>query len=103
MQHLGVMMSVAAEDPEGQARLGAFAQELKELGWAASRNVRIDTRWRAGGPENHGRFAAELVALAPDVILAGTSLTVAALQQATRTAAIVIPPALLARADEVIE
>jgi hypothetical protein len=66
----------AADDPTGQARLLAFAQELAQAGWIDGRNVRIDIRWGAGDPERIRKYAAELVALAPDVILAsgGTTL-----------------------------
>ena len=79
----------AADDPEGQARLAAFVQGLQQLGWTDGRNVRIDYRWGAGDADRIRRYAAELVALAPDVILASGSSTVAPLQQATRTVPIV--------------
>ncbi len=65
MRRIGVLMSVAADDPEGQARLAAFLQGLQQLGWTDGRNVRIDTRWGAGDAERIRRYAAELVALAP--------------------------------------
>ena len=70
-------------------RLMAFAQGLQELGWTIGRNVRIDTRWGAGDAERYRRYAAELVALAPDVILANGSPALAPLQQATRSVPIV--------------
>ena len=70
MRRIGVLMSLAADDPEGQARLAAFLQGLQQLGWTDGRNVRIDTRWGAGDADRTRRYAAELVALAPDVILA---------------------------------
>ena len=70
MRRIGVLMSTAADDPEGQARLAAFVQGLQELGWSDGRNVRIDTRWGGGDADRIRRYAAELVALAPDVILA---------------------------------
>jgi putative ABC transport system substrate-binding protein len=89
MRHIGVLMSLAADDAQGQARLAAFLQGLQQLGWIDGRNVRIDTRWGAGDADRTRRYAAELVALAPDVILATGSPTVVALQQATRSAAIV--------------
>jgi putative ABC transport system substrate-binding protein len=89
MRRIGVLMSLAADDSEGQARLAAFLQGLQQLGWIDGRNVRIDTRWGAGDADRTRRYAAELVALAPDVILATGSPTVVALQQATRSAAIV--------------
>ena len=70
MRRIGVLMSLAADDPEMQARLAAFLQGLQQLGWTDGRNVRIDTRWAAGDADRIRRYAAELVALAPDVILA---------------------------------
>jgi putative tryptophan/tyrosine transport system substrate-binding protein len=70
MRRVGVLMALAADDPAGQARFVAFVQALQELGWTDGRNVRIDTRWAAGDAERFRRYAAELVALAPDVILA---------------------------------
>src|SRR5260221_13932989 len=89
MRHIGVLMSLAADDPEGQARLTAFVQGLQELGWTDGRNVRIDYRWTAGDAERARRYAAELVALAPDVILAHGGAVVPSLLQATRTGPIV--------------
>ena len=70
MRRIGVLMSLAADDPEMKARLAAFLQGLQALGWTDGRNVRIDTRSAAGDAERIRRYAAELVALAPDVILA---------------------------------
>jgi putative ABC transport system substrate-binding protein len=88
MRHIGVLVGLAADDPESQARSAAFAQGLAQLGWAEGRNVQIDTRW--ANADNIRGHAAELVALAPDVILAATgTLTVAPLLQATRTVPIV--------------
>ena len=89
MRRIGVLMSLAADDPEAQARLAAFLQGLQQLGWTDGRNVRIDYRWAAGDADRIRRYAAELVALAPDVILASGSPSVAALLQATRTVPIV--------------
>jgi ABC-type uncharacterized transport system substrate-binding protein len=89
VRRIGVLMNLAADDPEGQARLAAFLQRLQELGWIDGRNVRIDTRWTAGNNDRFRTYAAELVALAPDVILAATTPGVTALQQATRTVPIV--------------
>ena len=60
---------LAANDPEGQARIAAFLQGLQELGWSVGRNVRIDIRWSAGSADDVRKYAAELVTLAPDVIL----------------------------------
>jgi putative tryptophan/tyrosine transport system substrate-binding protein len=89
MRRIGVLMNTAVDNAEGKARLAVFVQGLKELGWTDGRNVRLDVRWGAGDDERNRRYAAELVALAPDVIVANTSPTVAALQQATRTVPIV--------------
>jgi putative ABC transport system substrate-binding protein len=86
---VGVLMQTAADDPEGQARLAAFLQGLQEANWALGGNVRIDYRWAAGDDDKFRRYAAELVALAPDVILASTNQGVRALQQQTRTIPIV--------------
>jgi len=89
VRRIGVLMTLAADDPEGQARLRAFVQGLQELGWTDGRNVRFDYRWPAGDAERIRRYAAELVALAPDVILAGGGAVVPSLLQATRTVPIV--------------
>jgi putative tryptophan/tyrosine transport system substrate-binding protein len=89
MRRIGVLMALAADDPAGQARFIAFVQALQELGWTDGRNVRIDTRWAAGDAERFRRYAAELVALAPDVILASGGTGVGALLQASRTVPIV--------------
>ena len=90
MRRIGVLMAAAADDPEYQARIAAFQQGLQQLGWTDGRNVRIDTRWATTNPDDIRRHAAELVALAPDVILAATgTATVAPLLQATRTVPIV--------------
>ncbi len=88
-RRIGVLMSLAADDPEGQARLTAFVQGLQELGWTDGRNVQIDYRWPAGDAERIRRYAAELAALAPDIILAGGGAVVPSLLQATRTIPIV--------------
>ena len=89
MQRIGVLMNTAADDPEGQARIAAFHQGLQELGWTLRRNARIDARWGAVDADSSRRYAAELVGLAPDVILASASNAIAALQQTTRTIPIV--------------
>jgi len=89
VRRIGVLMPLAADDPEGQARLAAFLQRLRELGWTDGRNVRIDTRWTAGKPDEIRNYAVEFAALAPDVILAAATPIVAALQPATRTIPIV--------------
>jgi putative ABC transport system substrate-binding protein len=88
MRRIGVLTYLAPDDAEGQARLAAFAQALKQLGWSDGDNLRIDTRWATA--DDIRRHAAELVALVPDVILAATgTATVAPLLQATRTVPIV--------------
>jgi putative ABC transport system substrate-binding protein len=89
MRRIGVLMNVGESDPQGRARLGAFVQRLVELGWSDGRNARLDIRWGAGDAERFRQYAGELVALAPDVILANASVTVAALQQVTRKVPIV--------------
>jgi putative tryptophan/tyrosine transport system substrate-binding protein len=91
MRRIGVLIPYAADDPEGQARTAAFLQGLQQLGWTEGRNVRIDYRWSAGDADRARRYAAELVALAPDVILASGTSTVGPLLQATRTVPIVFP------------
>jgi putative tryptophan/tyrosine transport system substrate-binding protein len=90
VRRVGVLTHFAADDPEGQSRIIAFEQAMRELGWAVGRNLQIDYRWAAGNPDRFSKYAAELVALAPDVVLAagGTALVVA-LQQATATVPIV--------------
>jgi putative ABC transport system substrate-binding protein len=77
------------DDPAAKVRMAAFLQALAQLGWVDGRNVRIDARWGAGDSDRIRRYAAELVALAPDVIVATATATVAPLQQATRTVPIV--------------
>jgi putative ABC transport system substrate-binding protein len=89
MRRIGVLMNVAADAPQGQARVAAFKQALQQLGWSDGRSVRFDTRWGANDVDRDRRFAAELTALAPDVILAAGTLAVAALQNVTRTLPIV--------------
>ena len=89
VRRIGVLMNFAADDAEGQVRLAAFLQGLQETGWAVGRNVRIDLRWGAANNELYRKYAAELVALAPDVILASATPSVQALQKMTRTVPIV--------------
>jgi putative tryptophan/tyrosine transport system substrate-binding protein len=89
VRRIGVLMNVAAADPQGQAQLVAFQQGLQQLGWSEGRNVRIDTRWGENDIELDRRYAAELLAFMPDVILATSTLAVAALTRVTRTSAIV--------------
>ena len=94
MRRIGVLLPYAADDREGQARLATFQQALAELGWSDGGNVRIETRWGAGDPDRYRQYAPELVALAPDVVLAVTTAKALGLQ---------VPYKLLALADEVIE
>jgi putative ABC transport system substrate-binding protein len=89
VRRVGVLMSVAEADPEAQARLAAFQQGLQQLGWIVGRNVRLDTRWGGSNAEDIRRYAAELVALTPDVILATGSVTVGPLLQTTGSVPIV--------------
>ena len=91
MRRIGVLLPAAADDAEFQARVGAFLQALALLGWTIGRNVRIDTRWATTNAAEIRRHAAELAALAPDVILAHGASTVGPLLQATRTVPIVFP------------
>jgi putative ABC transport system substrate-binding protein len=88
-RRIGVLTNLTENDPEGAARLSAFRKTLRELGWVEGRNLQIDTRWGAGDPERFRRYAAELVALAPDVILASGGSVMGPLLQATRTIPIV--------------
>jgi ABC-type uncharacterized transport system substrate-binding protein len=94
IRRIGVLMSTAAADPEGQARIAAFRQGLQKLGWTEGQNAQVDVRWAGGDADLDRRFAAELVALTPDVVLATASSTVAALQGATRTVPIVFAHAV---------
>ena len=89
MRRIGVLMTLASNDPEGQTRIGAFLQGLQQSGWSIGRNVQIETRWAAGQADAFRKHASELVALAPDVILATGSATPGPLLQATRTVPIV--------------
>jgi putative ABC transport system substrate-binding protein len=91
MRRIGVLLPAAADDAEWQAWVGAFLQALALMGWTTGRNVRIDTRWATTNAAEIRRHAAELVALAPDVILAHGGATVGPLLQATRTVPIVFP------------
>ena len=89
MQRIAVLMVMGADDPEGQARVAAFAQGLQQLGWIVGQNVQIDYRWASVNAEELRKYAAELVALKPDVILAHSSSGVASLLQTTHTVPIV--------------
>jgi putative ABC transport system substrate-binding protein len=88
-RHIGVLMNVGPEHPEGQPYIAAFRQALQQLGWTEGRNIRIDIRWGENDVDRDRKYAAELVALAPDVILAAGTLSVTALQRASRTLPIV--------------
>src|SRR5258707_6379220 len=83
MRRIGILLPSAADDSEFQARVGAFQQALALLGWTIGRNVRIDTRWAGPNAADIRRHAAELVALAPDVILAHNAAVVSPLLQMT--------------------
>jgi ABC-type uncharacterized transport system substrate-binding protein len=89
VRRIGVLIPAATDDRIFQARLGAFLQELRQLGWADGRSIRIDIRWGAGDAELIRKHAVELVALAPDVVMAFTSIAVASLRQVTRAVPIV--------------
>jgi len=89
VRRIGVLMNFAADDAEGQVRLAAFLQGLQETGWAVGRNVQIDLRWGAANNELYRKYAAELVALAPDVVLAAGGVVAQELQKASRTIPIV--------------
>jgi putative tryptophan/tyrosine transport system substrate-binding protein len=91
VRRIGVLLPNTADDPEAQARLGAFLQGLQQSGWTIGRNVRVDVRWAGADAADIRRHAAEVVALAPDVILAHANSVVGPLLQATRTVPIVFP------------
>jgi putative ABC transport system substrate-binding protein len=93
VRRIGILPPAASDDAVSQTRVGAFLQALALLGWTIGRNVRIDTRWAGANADDIRRHAAELAALAPDVILAHNASTVGALLQATRTVPIVFPVA----------
>jgi putative tryptophan/tyrosine transport system substrate-binding protein len=97
MRRIGVLMAMTADDPESTPRLTAFAQGLQQSGWTIGQNVRVDYRWGGGNADNMRKYAMELVALAPDVILAHSSTAVVPLLQASRT----IPIVFTALADPV--
>ena len=88
LRRIGLLLGTTADDSDSQVRLAVFRQSLQQLGWTDGRNLRIDYRWAAGNAENYRKYAAELVALAPDVILA-PGFSVGPMIQATRTVPIV--------------
>ena len=85
IRKIGVLMNLSSEDPEGQARVKAYAQAPQKLGWIEGSNMRTEIRWAADDADRYRRYSEELVALAPDVILAGNSFGVAALQRVTHS------------------
>src|SRR5262252_199611 len=89
VRRVGILMPFAPDDPEARLRVAALEQGLRDLGWVDSRNLRIDYRWAVGDPGRFHRYAEELLALAPDVILASATPSVHALQQATHSVPIV--------------
>jgi putative ABC transport system substrate-binding protein len=89
VRRVGVLMPFTANDPEAQARNALFEQSLRELGWMVGRDLQIDYRWPGGEAASIRRDAAEVVALAPDVIMTVGSLTMGPMQQATQTIPIV--------------
>jgi putative ABC transport system substrate-binding protein len=94
VRRIGVLMHAISDEPESQARVAAFAQGLQEAGWSVGRNVRIETRWSTGDLARLRKDAAELVALAPDVVLAGVGATIPALLEASHTVPIVFAQGL---------
>ena len=89
MRRIGVLMNRAADDPEGQAGVAAFQTGLEQLGWSGGRNVQIDIRWGEDDIDRERKYAIELIALPPDIILASGTLSVMPLQRITRTLPIV--------------
>jgi len=89
MRRIGVLMNRSEGDPEGQPRLAAFRQALEQLGWKEGRNIRVDVRWGEDKVDLERKYAAELVALNPEVILASGTMSVSALQALSRTLPIV--------------
>ena len=89
VRRIAILMGIAENDPESQARLAAFREGLRELNWQEGRNARIDIRWGAGDALRTKTYAKELVDLAPDVVLATNTPTARVLKQATETIPIV--------------
>ena len=93
LRRIALLLPATPNDREVQARVGAFLQGLQEAGWAIGRNVQLEYRWTEGNPENTRRYVAELIALAPDIIVADGAGTVGLLSRASRTVPIVFPVA----------
>src|SRR4029077_13026120 len=91
MRRIGMLLPAITNDDAFQDRIGSVLQGLQEAGWSIGRNVRIETRWASNNPTEIRRHAAELAALAPDVVVAFAASTVGAMLQATRTVPIVFP------------
>src|SRR4051794_4836445 len=89
IRRIGVLINLAADDPESQARIGAFLQGMQELGWVIGHNVRIEYRWSTGNAATLRQLAAELVALEPDVIVAQGNPSTSALLETTRSVPVV--------------
>ena len=89
MRHIGVLMHLAADDPQAQSRLNAFVQGLQETGWTVGRNITMDVRWAAADVESMRRFAKELVAQKPDLIFTSSTPATGAMVQATQTIPVV--------------
>jgi putative ABC transport system substrate-binding protein len=94
VRRVGIFMDLSEQDAEGQTRVAAFRKGLQDLGWTEGRNVKFDTRWTAGDPARMRRYAAELVGLAPEVIMNGGLPTLVAMQQETRTIPVVFAQVL---------
>jgi ABC-type uncharacterized transport system substrate-binding protein len=89
VRRIGVLLQAVKSDPESQIRIKAFVKGLEQFGWTEGRNLQLDYRWAGGNSDDIRKHAADLVALAPDVLVAAGSATVGALQQSTRTVPIV--------------
>jgi putative ABC transport system substrate-binding protein len=89
MRRIGVLMTLADTDSEGQLRVSAFRQELQRLGWIEGRNIQFEYRWAAGDAQRLRAYAQELVGIAPAVMLAGNNTALTALQEVNRTVPIV--------------
>jgi putative tryptophan/tyrosine transport system substrate-binding protein len=97
LRRIGVLLGLAANDPEGQARIGAFLQALQQLGWTDGRNIQILRRYTDGDADRARAYAEELVALAPDLVLTSGASTTGVILPATRT----VPVVFVGAADPV--